>query len=415
MTRVLAIRDARLYLVGQTLSSFGDIALWLAAGIWVKTLTGSTGAAGLVFFALSLPQLLAPFAGLLVDRVRRRPLLIVTNLVTGAAVLALLGVEDRGQVWLIYLVMVVYGAAYTLLGSGQSALLTMLLPDELLADGNGALQTMRMGLRLVAPLAGAGLFVWKGAGFVVVLDALTFLVAACTLARVRVAEPAPEPRRRLRAEMAAGVRHVARTVALRQMVIATAVTVIGFGLSETLIFAVVDQGLHRPASFLGVLLTVQGVGGLIGGFSAAPLIRRSSEGRVAGAGMALAAATSLMLALPSPAPVFAGVLLFGVSLPWIVVGAYTLLQRRTPQRLQGRVHAVVDTLVGAPQTAAIALGAGLVAVVDYRALLVLLGLVVAGAGVWLLTRREQRQPQLRAVAELPEQLEAPVEAMASAG
>jgi MFS family permease len=415
MTRVLALRDARLYLIGQALSIFGDIALWLAAGIWVKTLTGSTGAAGLVFFALSLPQLLAPLAGLLVDRVRRRPLLIVTNLVTGAAVLALLGVHDRGQVWLVYLVMVVYGAAYTVLGSGQSALLTMLLPDELLAEGNGAMQTVRQGLRLVAPLAGAGMFVWKGAAFVVVLDALTFLVAAGTLAAVRVAEPAPAPRRRWRAEMAAGMRHVAGTVALRQMVIATAVTVVGFGLSETLIFAVVDRGLHRPASFLGVLLTVQGIGGLVGGFTAAPLVRRTSEGYVAGVGMVLAAVTSAMLALPSPVSVFTGVLLFGVSLPWILVGAYTLLQLHTPPQLQGRVHATVDTLVGAPQTAAIALGAGLVAVVDYRILLVLLGLVVAVAGVWLATRGEQRRPQRRAITELPEQLEPRAEAMASAG
>jgi MFS family permease len=415
MTRVLALRDARLYLVGQALSIFGDIAMWLAAGIWVKTLTGSTGAAGLVFFALSLPQLLAPLAGLLVDRVRRRPLLIVTNLVTGAAVLALLGVHDRSQVWLIYLVMVVYGAAYTVLGSGQSALLTMLLPDELLADGNGALQTMRQGLRLVAPLAGAGLFVWKGAAFVVVLDALTFLVAACALAGVRVVEPGPGPRRRWRAEMAAGVRHVVHTVALRQMAVATAVTVVGFGMSETLIFAVVDRGLHRPASFLGVLLTVQGIGGLVGGFTAAPLIRRTSEGCVAGVGMVLAALTSPMLALSSPAAVYAAVLLFGLSLPWIVVGTYTLLQRRTPQQLQGRVFAAVDTLVGAPQTAAIALGAGLVAVVDYRVLLVLLGVVVAVAGVWLLTRAEQWPPRRHAVADLPEQLEPRMEAMASAG
>jgi MFS family permease len=415
MARVLALRDARLYLVGQALSIFGDIALWLAAGIWVKTLTGSTGAAGLVFFALSLPQLLAPLAGLLVDRVRRRPLLIVTNLATGAAVLALLGVHDRGQVWLVYLVMAVYGAAYTVLGSGQSALLTVLLPDELLADGNGAMQTVRQGLRLVAPLAGAAMFVWQGAAFVVVLDALTFLVAAGTLAAVRVAEPPAAPRRRWRAEMAAGMRHVAGTVALRQMVTATAVTVVGFGLSETLIFAVVDRGLHRPASFLGVLLTVQGIGGLAGGFTAAPLVRRTGEGRVAGAGMVLAAATAPMLALPSPAAVFTGVLLFGLSLPWILVGAYTLLQRHTPQRLQGRVHATVDTLVGAPQTAAIAVGAGLVAVVDYRVLLVLLGVVVAVAGGWLLTRAEQRQPRPRTAAELPEQLEPRVEVIASTG
>src|SRR6266545_3162821 len=293
MTRVLALRDARLYLAGQALSIFGDTALWLAAGIWVKTLTGSNTAAGLVFFAISLPQMLAPLAGLLVDRVRRRPLLIATNLATGAVVLALLAVHDRDQVWLIYLVMVVYGAAYTVLGSGQSALLTLLLPDELLAYGNGALLTIRQGLRLVAPLAGAGLFAWLGGGSVAVVDAVTFLVAAATLAGVRVAERAPEPvQRRWRSELAAGVRHVTRTVVLRQMVIAVAVTVVVFGFSETLVFAVVDRGLQRPPSFLGVLLTVQGVAGLLGGLSAAPLIRRSSEGCLAGVGIAMVAAAA---------------------------------------------------------------------------------------------------------------------------
>src|SRR6266545_2533469 len=286
MTRVLALRDARLYLAGQALSIFGDTALWLAAGIWVKTLTGSNTAAGLVFFAISLPQMLAPLAGLLVDRVRRRPLLIATNLATGAVVLALLAVHDRDQVWLIYLVMVVYGAAYTVLGSGQSALLTLLLPDELLAYGNGALLTIRQGLRLVAPLAGAGLFAWLGGGSVAVLD-------AATLAGVRVAEQTPEPvKRRWRVELVAGARHVARTVVLRQVAVAVSVTVVVFGFSETLVFAVVDRGLQRPPSFLGVLLTVQGVAGLLGGLSAAPLIRRSSEGCLAGVGIAMVAAAA---------------------------------------------------------------------------------------------------------------------------
>ncbi|HEX6677426.1 MAG TPA: MFS transporter [Actinomycetes bacterium] len=403
MSRVLALRDARLYLAGQALSIFGDTALWLAAGIWVKSLTGSTTAAGLVFFAISLPQLLAPLAGLLVDRVRRRPLLIATNLATGTVVLALLAVHDRDQVWLVYLVMVLYGAAYTVLGSGQSALLTLLLPDELLAYGNGALLTIRQGLRLVAPVAGAGLFAWLGGGSVAVLDAATFLVAAATLARVRVAEQAPEPvRRRWRAELAAGARHVARTVVLRQMAIAVSVTVVVFGFSETLVFAVVDRGLQRPPSFLGLLLTVQGVAGLLGGLSAAPLIRRCGEGCLAGVGIALVAVASPLLALSSPVAVFAGVGLFGGSMPWIVVSASTLLQRRTPSHLQGRVFAALDTMVGAPQTLAIALGAVLVAVVDYRALLALLAVVAAGAGGWLLSRREQRPPPPeRAAVPLP--------------
>ena len=120
MRRVLARRDARLYIAGQALSLFGDTSMWLALGIWAKTLTGSSGAAGLVFFAVVAPQLGAPAAGLLVDRVRRRPLLIAANLATGVVVLALLAVHGRGQLWLIYAVAALYGASYTVLGAGRA-------------------------------------------------------------------------------------------------------------------------------------------------------------------------------------------------------------------------------------------------------------------------------------------------------
>ena len=88
--RLLAHRDARIYLAGQILSVLGDNALWLAMGIWVKQRTGSNSAAGLVFFAFICGTCLAPLTGLLVDRVRRRPLLITANLASGALVSVLL-------------------------------------------------------------------------------------------------------------------------------------------------------------------------------------------------------------------------------------------------------------------------------------------------------------------------------------
>jgi hypothetical protein len=59
---------ARRYLAGQSLSLLGDSSMWLACGIWVKSLTGSDSAAGLTFFFFTAPAVLAPMAGLLVDR-----------------------------------------------------------------------------------------------------------------------------------------------------------------------------------------------------------------------------------------------------------------------------------------------------------------------------------------------------------
>jgi MFS family permease len=90
MRRLLAHRNARLYLSGQAMSLLGDGALWLAMGIWIKVLTGSSAAAGLSFFALALGSLCGPLGGMLADKVRRRPLLIVTNLATAGLVLLLL-------------------------------------------------------------------------------------------------------------------------------------------------------------------------------------------------------------------------------------------------------------------------------------------------------------------------------------
>ena len=396
MRRLLRVRDARVYLTGQVFSLFGDTALWLAMGIWVKTLTGSNAAAGLVFFFANAPVLLAPLTGLLVDRVRRRPLLIVVNATTGGAVLLLLLVHGRGQVWLVYLVMTWYGLAYSVLGAAQSALLTTLLPVGLLADANGALRTVQESLRLVGPLTGAGLFVLAGGHTVAILDAATFAVPVVCLLALRVREPAPQPRRsHWRAELTAGLRYLARTPALRHLIIAAAGAMTVFGFTETVLYAVGGTGLHRPAAFVGVLVAVQGAGAVVGGPTAAPLVRRIGEGRLVGLGMGLAGVAALLEMPPFLPSVLAGVILFGVSIPWLVVGFTTLVQRLTPPGLQGRVYAAADTLVTTPQTVSIAVGAGLIGVTGYQPLLAALAVVVALAAAYLLTRPEQRQPEQR--------------------
>ena len=65
MRKLLAHRDARLLLTGQTLSAFGDWAMFIVLAVWTKALTGSNSDAGLVFFALALPSLFSPLAATL--------------------------------------------------------------------------------------------------------------------------------------------------------------------------------------------------------------------------------------------------------------------------------------------------------------------------------------------------------------
>lgn len=391
MIRLLALRNARLYLTGAALSLFGDTALYLAAGVWVKTLTGSSSAAGLLFFLLGLPSVVAPAAGWLVDRVRRRPLLLLANVATGALVLLLLRVHGRDDVWLIYLVMLGYGASYTIINSAQSALFTVMVPHDLLGHNNAAMQTIGQGLFLIGPLAGAALFAWRGGRFVAVLDALTFAIAAAAIACLRVAEPPPEPKdRHAWIEMAAGIRHIVRTVRLRQLLLAGTLASSVFGFGMTLIFAVVDHGLHRPPAFLGVLMGVLGIGGLVGALTAARVMAVLGEGLSAAAGLLLGAAGSPLLTLGSLPAAFLGVVLWGIGLPWMAVGTSTLVQRTSPPGLQGRVASTAGAVLGTTQLVSIALGAALVTIIDYRVLVLAMTAVLTAAGLYLVTRREQR-------------------------
>ena len=139
MRALLAYRDARLLLAGQTLSAFGDWAMIIVLAVWMKALTGSSALAGLTFFTFAAGSLLAPLGGLLADRVRRRPLMIVADSVLGAIVLLLLFVHDRNDSWLIYAVALAYGALGTVFFPARAALLKIMLPEELLAEANGVL------------------------------------------------------------------------------------------------------------------------------------------------------------------------------------------------------------------------------------------------------------------------------------
>jgi len=392
LRRLLEQRDARVFLAGQAVSSFGDSALWLATGIWVKALTGSSGAAGLTFFFFFLaPSLMAPVTGLLVDRLPRRTMLVAVNALTGGAVLLLLLVDGKDQLWLIYAVMVVYGLSFSTLAATQSALLTAILPEDLLADANGVLRTIQGTLSLVAPMTGAGLYTLLGPRPLIILDSASFAVPVMCALMLRVPKPRTKTRNApWRTQLSAGMKHLAVNATLRDVTLAAVFAVLGFGFSETTVFAVAGNGLHKPPAFVGVLVALQGLGAVLAGPMAAPMVRRIGECPLIALGLMLAAGGALLEISPTPIGVLPGVVLFGFSLPWVLVGLTTLLQRLTPPELQGRAYAAADAVITAPQTISIALGAVLIGIVGYRPLLAAMAASNAVAGAYLVRRYRRR-------------------------
>jgi MFS family permease len=407
LIRLLRDRNLRLLFIGQALNMFGNTAMILTLSIWVVTLTDSPGAAGLVFVFLVVPTLAAPFTGLLVDRFPRRTTLIVNDLASAVLVATLLTVDDRGDVWLIYLVAFGYGVSGQVYRAARGGLLHSMVPDDLLGDINGAFSSLGQGLRIVGPLAGAGLFAAFGGSAVAALDAATFVLSALSfvlLRRVpdltpRSQEPSQEPSqeepgaRRLATELLAGARHVLTSPVLRRLVTASAVAFGCAGTVNVAIYALIDDGLGRDPTFIGVLGAVQGIGSIAAGFLVGPLMRRVGEFSAAVMGFLLNGAGLLLIATASLPAVLAGAAVAGLGLPLVLVAEITLVQRRTGTELQGRAIAASDAIIDIPYALGIGIAGLLIGVVGYRPVYLFDAAVFVVVGLVLLRHRALTRPE----------------------
>src|SRR5262249_14698465 len=148
-----------------------------------------------------------------------------------------------------------------------NGLLKELMPEQMLVDANASLQTTQESLRLFGPLIGALLFTWLGGWAVAVLDALSFFAAALIISTLTVAEDRPEAdTSHLWVQMTAGIRHLAAERVLKHVLIGFAVCLLVMGFTESAIYALLDA-FDKPATYVSVIVSVQGVGAVIGGLA----------------------------------------------------------------------------------------------------------------------------------------------------
>ncbi|MEU5078802.1 MULTISPECIES: MFS transporter [Streptomyces] len=384
--RVLRDRDAGLYLGAVVVSGFGTSSLWLASGVWVKDMTGSDALAALCMLAMWAPSLAGPALGTLADRVRRRPLLICLNLGLAALLPVLFAVDSPDRLWILYAVLLVYGATGTVHDAAESALVTTVVGTGLLGDFNGLRMTVTEGMKLVAPLTGAGLYAAWGGPAVACLDAASFVLAAgmCALLRVREERPVRSGEGWWR-ETAEGTRHLWGHPALRPLVLAGGLTMLFTSLAGTAVYAVVDRLGHSPA-YLGVLYAAQGAGSVAAGLLAGPALRRLGARRLAAAGIALTAVAAATRAVAWDPVALASSVAGGLGLPCVLIAALTAVQQDTPEPLLGRATATANTLMFTPTAVGLAAGAGLVGPAGPGLLLPLCGLALLATAVPLRKR-----------------------------
>jgi MFS family permease len=349
MASVLRHRDFTLLWAALTVSELGDSVTFLAFPLVAVVALGAPPVqVGLVSAAGSVAWLLVGLpAGVWVDRLRRRPVMIASDLARAALLVSVplawwLGLLTVAQLAVVALLS---GMAQVLFSVANTALLPRVLPADRLADGNGVLQASASAASIVGPGLGGGLVQLVGAPAALLLDVASFLLSAGAVGAMRTSEPVPAAaRRRLRAELREGMAYVLRTPLPRTLAIGATVCNVALAGYDTVLIIFLVRQLQLPTWVIGLAFGAVSVGGLVGAALAGRLARRIGDARA----VRLAAGAVLCGLLT---PLAGG----GARLAWLVVGGLGLsaalgifnvcvasgLQASVPGALLGRVTASI--------------------------------------------------------------------------
>jgi MFS family permease len=399
LTRALRHRNYRLFFGGQSLSLVGTWITRVATSWLVYRLTGSELLLGVVGFCGQIPtMLLAPFAGVLVDRWDRHRLLVVTQVFSmlQSLALAILTLDHVVTVRWLLILQVTQGVINAFDTPARQAFVVEMVEDR--ADLPNAIalnSSMVNGSRILGPSIGGVLIAAFGEGWCFMVDAVSYLFVIGSLLMMRVPRGKREyVKARVLEELRTGFDYVRSSLPIRTALLVLAIVSTMAMPYTVLMPAFVANVLHGGPGTLGVLMTTSGVGALAGGLYLASRHTVVGLGRVVmystlafGAGLiGFAFARSLWVALLLLPVVGAG---FMVQM----AATNTVLQTLVDDHLRGRVMAfytmaffgtapigslvagVAADRIGSPWTIAIC------------------GIVCVLSGLWL----GSRLPALRAV------------------
>jgi MFS family permease len=381
---------------GQTVSQFGSqVTLLALPTVVVLTLHGSALQVGLLATLQFLPfPTLGLAAGVWLDRLRRRPVMIVADvgraLALGSIPVAFL--LHSLTLTHLYVVAVVTGVCTVFFEIGYQSYLPSLIERTDLVEGNTKLELTRSAAQVAGPLTAGLLIQALGAARVVAVDAASFVVSVLSLAAIRAPERRPAAPTRgasFVGELAEGLRVVLGNRVLNSLAGCTAMWNLGSNvvLAVLLIFAYRDLRLS-PAE-VGFVFGAISLGGVAGALVAGRLARRLGLGRTLLASILVAGLTYLgmpLAQLGAPLVVLSAFgLVQGMQVPIYNINQVSLRQAIVPDRLQGRMNATMRTIVWGALPVGSLLGGVLGSAVGVVPTLLVGGALSALAAAWIVT------------------------------
>jgi MFS family permease len=404
---------------GQTISEFGSqvsqLAIpWIAAvGLHASpiefSILGMLGFMPFILFALP--------AGVWVDRLRRRPILITGDAARAVLLLLIpiLWAAGALRMWQLLVLAFVTGIFTVFFDVAYQSYLPALVDRTDLIDGNSKLQLTVSVAQVAGPSATGGLIAAITAPYAILLDALSFVVSAIFMLRIRKPEVLPErevgaAKPKMWPEVKEGLRWVVGHRWLRAIAACTGTSNFFGSLTFSIALLYFTRSLHLSALEIGFVFGVGSIGSIVGALVANRMQRTLGVGRTILFPIMLSCLALLAYPLAPrsfPLPVLMlGQAAFGFGAVTYNITQVSLRQAITPERLQGRMNAAMRWIVWGTIPLGEIAGGGIATAWGLRTAL------WVGAIGSLFTFLPIALTSVRSIGELPEPVDAPTPAEA---
>ena len=380
---------------GQTISQFGSqitlLALPLTAAL---TLHATPAEMGILSATETAPFLLVGlFAGVWVDRLRRRPILLVTDFARGILLLAipLAALLGALMIGLLYAVAFLVGILTVFFEVAYQSFLPALVGREQLVEGNSKLEVSRSAAQIAGPGVAGGLVQLVTAPIAIIMDAASFFVSALFLVFVRVPEAAPAPRAERQTvwkDIGEGLGVVFGNPLLRAIAGCTATSNLGNNIWQAILILYLTRRLGFGAGVVGLIFATGSIGFLCGALLAGRIARRFGLGPTIVGSIALGSLGVLLIPIAQRPASFALPLLIvsqfiaGGSGTIYNINQVSLRQAITPDHLLGRMNATMRFIVWGTLPIGALIGGALGGVIGLRPTLVVGVVIQSSAFLW---------------------------------
>lgn len=329
---------------GQLVSTMGTALTSLAASIYVFRLTNSAMSVGLMLMATAAPSLLVGlFAGVLVDRLDRKRIMIAADLIRAVLVFLIPILVPHSVVWL-YVIVMVTSAIGQFFDPAQESVLPEVASEEELAAANSLMAISSFGATAVGFAASGLIASAADISWAFYLDAVSFIVSALCILLIRIKPLQVEgvtSASLVIKNLKVGIQQLFATPILRSLFVTSIPTLIAFGMSNALLLPFAVKALKATEFEYGLQEGLTSLGFVAGSLIMAAIFDRMREGAWIATGFIGMALASIVYSFLHSIPLaIAVVTISGFLNAPSAIGRRTAVQRNTPREMRGRVNSV---------------------------------------------------------------------------